>query len=164
MNPAELIDLKRSHARRLANQNGASGEGLVLNSDRQLIKRPTGKQLQNLLAALAETGIQIRKTSFDALSVPADTVLDLDDIESVRAAVAGLVFVEIKTASQPRVKSDFSGFFFAFTEGELLAAEALGSRHRVILVNRETRQTLETTIAELLDRARSTNWQVSVQL
>ena len=63
-----------------------------------------------------------------------------------------------------RVRPDFSGFFFALAEGELIASEALGSRHRVMLLNKATGTMLLTSVPEILMRAKSTNWQVSVQL
>jgi hypothetical protein len=73
-------------------------------------------------------------------------------------------FIEIKTASQARVKADFSGFFFALTENEILASEALGEKHKVALYNKHTGDIVLTTVSEILSRARSTTWQVSIQL
>jgi len=75
-----------------------------------------------------------------------------------------MTFIEIKTANQGRVRADFSGYFFAFTEGEIEAAEALGNRHKVMLNNNLTGETLLSSVPELLVRARSTTWQLSIQL
>ncbi|GAB3836001.1 hypothetical protein GCM10028821_33690 [Hymenobacter jeollabukensis] len=75
-----------------------------------------------------------------------------------------MVFIEIKTANQARVKDDFSGFFFALTESEIAAAEALGTRHRVALFNNITGAALLTSVADIMARAKSSSWQVSVQL
>ena len=78
--------------------------------------------------------------------------------------MAQTVFIEIKTANQPRVKPEFAGFFFALTETEILVAEQLGGRHKVDLYNNLTGELLLTTVSEILGRSRSTNWQVSGQL
>lgn len=161
---AALIAIKREHLKRLANQNGADGERSVLNDNSRLIARPTGKALRALLAALAETGIVIRKSSFDAIYLPEDVHLETFDGDELIHAIPKMTFVEIKTANQPRVRPDFSGYFFAFTEGEIQAAEALGERHKVVLFNKLTNESLLTSVPEILARARSTNWQVSVQL
>lgn len=62
------------------------------------------------------------------------------------------------------MKPGFAGFFFALTEGEMAAAEALGSRHRVALFNKLTGELKLSSVQDILARARSSNWQLSVQL
>ncbi|HEY7578371.1 MAG TPA: hypothetical protein VH855_12310 [Acetobacteraceae bacterium] len=106
----------------------------------------------------------MKRSSFDAVGLPEGRVVDFTDKGAVKANLEDMVFVEIETANQARVRPDFSGFFFALTEGELLASEALGRRHRVMLLNKATGTMLLTSVPEILARARSTNWQVSVQL
>jgi hypothetical protein len=161
---AALIAIKREHLKRLANQKGADGERVVIDENSRLIARPTGKALKALLAALAETGIVIRKSSFDAIYLPEDVPLGKFEGVELKRAVSKMTFVEIKTANQSRVRPDFSGYFFALTEGEIQAAEVLGERHKVVLFNKLTNVSLLTSIPDLLARARSTNWQVSIQL
>ena len=75
-----------------------------------------------------------------------------------------MTFIEVKTATQERVKPGFSGFFFAFTENEISAATQLGSRYKVALFNKRTKELLITSLPELMKRAGSTTWQVSIQL
>jgi hypothetical protein len=75
-----------------------------------------------------------------------------------------MTFIEIKAATQTRVKEGFAGFFFALTEGEIAAADALGVQHRVALYNRISGELLLTSVPEILARSRSLNWQLSVQL
>jgi len=116
------------------------------------------------MAALRDSGIIIKRSSFDAIALPEGRTVDFTDADAVKSNLQDMVFVEIKTANQSRVRPDFSGFFFALTEGELFASEALGNRHRVMLLNRATGAMLLTSVPEILARARSTNWQVSVQL
>ena len=157
---SDLIAIKREHLKRLANQSGAAGEQHVLSENSALFPRPTGRELAALLTTLEQSGIRIKGSSFDAVSLPTGAVANYFDPEIVAKAI----FIEIKTANQTRVQADFTGFFFAFTEGEIQAAEALGSRHRVMLLNRATGQTLLTSVPELLARAKSTTWQVSIQL
>ncbi len=161
--PLDLINLKRQHVKRLANQKGAAGEAEVLAATVQYMARPKGRALDNLMAALKESGVVIKGSRFDAVALLIDRVVDFTDAAAVKANLPDMVFVEIKTANQERVRPDFSGFFFALTEGELVASEALGSRHRVMLLNNATGTMPLTSVPEILARARSTNWQVSVQ-
>lgn len=161
---SELVELRRSHLTRFANSNGATGEAMIVTEQFGYIKRPRGPLAKILLAALNEAGHSIKLSSFDAIALPHGMTVDFADINSVRSGLPNMVFIEIKTASQARVKEDFSGFFFAFTEGELLAAESLGERHKVLLVNKTTGGMLLTSVAEILERSKSRNWQVSVQL
>ncbi len=160
----DLINLKREHVKRLANQNGAAGEADVLAANVHYVARPKGRGLDVLMAALKESGVVVKRSSFDAIALPEASVVDFTEKNAVMASLEDMVFVEIKTANQARVRPDFSGFFFALTEGELLAAEALGNRHRVMLLNKATGTMLLTSVPEILARARSTNWQVSIQL
>ncbi|WP_426685179.1 hypothetical protein [Vibrio harveyi] len=73
-------------------------------------------------------------------------------------------FIEIKTTSKNSVKEDFSGYFFALTEGKLNAAEQLKSRHKIALINKVIGTVSMSNVPELLKKAKSKNWQVSVQL
>lgn len=76
-----------------------------------------------------------------------------------------LTFIELKTCNQKRVTTpDFRNFFFAITENEIIASELLGDRHIVVLHNKITGDKLVTTIPEIINRANSKNWQLSVSL
>ena len=164
MDPTELLRRRRLHLDRLATTGGALGERAAAVQRADWIARPKGAALRNLLAVLAERGVTIRASSFDAVAVPPDVQLDLLDLASIREHIARLVFVEIKTARQPRVRPDFAGFFFALTEGEIEAAVALADQHCVALFNALTNEMTITTVAEILRRSRSTTMQISVQL
>jgi hypothetical protein len=164
MTPLELIQAKRAHVARLANQRGAAGEQLALQEMEHWIARPSGIGLRVLLAELGATGVTIKRSSFDAVYVPNQAALDFTNAAAVRAALPVMTFIEIKTANQPRVKPDFSGFFFALTESEIAAAETLGARHRVALYNKATNALQLSSVPEILARAKSSNWQLSVQL
>jgi hypothetical protein len=59
----ELINLKREHLKRLANQKGAAGELEVLAKNRHFVARPKGAALSLLMHALNETDIVIKKSS-----------------------------------------------------------------------------------------------------
>ena len=162
--PLDLINLKREHVKRLANQKGAAGEAEVLAANVHYVARPKGRALDILMAAMRDSGVLVKRSTFDAIALPEGRLVNFSDAAAVKESLPDMVFVEIRTANQTRVRSDFSGFFFALTEGELLASEVLGSRHRVILLNKATGTMLLTSVPEILARARSTNWQVSVQL
>lgn len=164
MNPQEVIDLKKKHLLRFANENGAKGEIASIQANDDWIPRPKGQQLKNILAALEQTGIIIKRSSFDAISIPTNTKIDFDDIESIVKYILDITFIEIKSANQERVKEDFSGFFFALTENEINAAEQLGHRHKVALFNKITSKIVITSVPEIVSRSKSMTWQVSVQL
>jgi hypothetical protein len=121
---AALLAIKREHLKRLTNERGAAGEQQVLTDNAHFMARPSGKTLNAILAALAETGIKIKKTSFDAIYIAdVDSIMiHLLNPAEMREAVKKMTFIEIKTANQARVRADFSGYFFAFTEGEIQAA------------------------------------------
>lgn len=159
-----MLRQKREHVLRLANENGAAGETFLLAHDAQFLPRPRGTAMKYLLIALKEAGISIKPTSFDFLIAPEGLMINFADINSVRAALPQLTFLEIKTANQRRVMPDFKGFFFAITESEIAAAEVLGERHRVLLFNKATGTQLLTSVPEIVARSRSSTWQLSVQL
>ena len=164
MTPLELVQSKRAHAARLANQRGAAGEQSALSGMKHWLPRPSGVGLKTLLNELCRTGIIIKGTSFDAVHVPGASSLDFSDEQAVRDALPTMSFIEIKTATQERVKPGFAGFFFAITEGEMAAADVLGTRHKVALYNKQTDELLLTSVPEILARAKSSTWQLSVQL
>lgn len=162
MTPFEVIAAKRAHLAQLANENGALGEQAAILSMERWLPRPKGAALRNLLAALADEGVSIRPSSFDAVASPAS--LDFDDVDRLKDQLTEATFIEIKTANQARVRPGFHGFFFARTESEIAAAEQLGARHRVALYNALTGKLLITSVPEIIARSRSMNWQLSVQL
>lgn len=164
MNPIELIKAKNQHIQRLANQRGAAGERTALVKMSNWIPRPRGNDLKTLLTALGKTGVSIKPSSFDAIALPNPTLIDFSNPEAIEAALPDMIFIEIKTANQKRVKHDFSGFYFALTESEIAASDVLGARHRVALYNQLTDELLLTSVPEIIGRARSKNWQLSVQL
>lgn len=164
MNPLEVIKAKRQHLARMANQNGASGELIPLAAMEHWVPRPRGTDLKVLLAALAEAGVFIKGSSFDAIAFPTAEQIDFADPNAVRSSLPRMTFIEIKTANQERVRPGFTGFFFALTEGEIAASEALRERHRVALYNNVSGELLLTSVPEILARTKSMNWQLSVQL
>src|SRR5690348_8142581 len=95
----DLINAKREHLQRLSTQRGAAGELAVRGGDVTLVPRPKGKALQTLLAMLRKTGVTIKASSFDAISLP-DRKLDFADAAAVEAALPDMVFIEVKTANQ----------------------------------------------------------------
>lgn len=162
MTPLEVIAAKRAHLARLANEGGAAGEQLAILAMDRWIPRPKGAGLRMLLEELENTGIVIKGSSFDALALPVD--VDINDRKQLRDHIESIVFIEIKTANQPRVQTGFNGFFFAITENEISAADQLGPRHRVALFNKNTGELLITSVNDILARTKSSTWQLSVQL
>jgi len=160
--PLELVTARKAHLDRLANQRGAEGERDLRLLQADWTERPRGARCRTLLSVLAAAGKPIRASAFDALILP--PAVDLDDAASIAAHLDDIVFIEIKTANQARVKSDFEGFFFALTENEITASNLLGSQHRVALFNKMTGDILLTSVPDIVARAKSSTWQLSVQL
>ena len=161
MELSEVVAARRKHLNRLSNQGGADGESVAIETMGWL-PRPTGRGMRRLLNELKKTGISIKWSSFDAIAM--SQPIDFTDPAVIQHHLPEMVFIEIKTANQDRVRPDFGGFFFALTENEISADEQLGDRYRVALFNRRTEEILLTTVADIAARARSTTWQVSVQL
>jgi hypothetical protein len=164
MTPLELVKARREHVARLANQRGADGEQLAFEEMQHWMPRPSGAGLKVLLDELRATGKVVKSTSFDAIHVPGVASIDFSQAAVVRAMLPDMTFIEIKSASQSRVKPGFAGFFFALTEGEIVAAEVLGSKHRVALYNKLTGELRLSSVQEIILNSRSSNWQLSVQL
>lgn len=166
MNLLELIESKRVHIARYSSENGMLGEQSLLDSQALWIKRPKGKDMKNLLAALKQyEGIEIKASSFDFISIPESVSIDFGDVSSLAGVLKSLTFIELKTCNQKRVTNpDFRNYFFAITENEIIASELLGDRHIVVLHNKITGDKLATTIPEIIKRANSKNWQLSISL
>src|ERR1700735_4950910 len=98
----DLLEIKREHVKRLANTNGAAGEASVVTKHSLIVKRPKGILLKHLLAALAETGIFIKGSSFDVIALPEEQKVNFSDMDSIRAALPLMKFIEVKTANQKR--------------------------------------------------------------
>lgn len=107
----DIIKSKRTHVVRLANRNGAEGEIFLAEKMADWLPRPKGKALQVLLSALRESGIIIKRSSFDAIALPSYYQIDFSDLLQVKAALPLMNFIEIKSANQSRVKPGFEGFF-----------------------------------------------------
>jgi len=161
MTPFEIIAEKKVHLARLAGQSGAAGEKDAVLA-MAWAPRPKGPALRILLETLRAAGQVLKPSSFDAIAVQGP--IDFTRRDEVEAALADLIFIEIKTANQARVQPGFGGFFFALTESEIAAAETLGDRHRVALYNNLTGELLLTSVPEIIARTRSMTWQLSVQL
>lgn len=160
----DLLEARRSHLARLATTNGASGETSVLSVSENWVPRPKGKQSKNLRSVLEESGIKIKLTSFDMIYLPAGCTANFDSVEDLRKVLPDMIFIEVKTATQERVKADFTNFFFAFTENEISAASQLGARYKVALYNSRTKELVISSLQDIMARAGSTTWQVSIQL
>ncbi|WP_152566072.1 hypothetical protein [Lysobacter antibioticus] len=100
------------------------------------IARPRGQASKNLLAALKRAGVEIKATAFDFISLPEGQAISFDSEENLFRCLPQVIFIDVKTATQKRVKPGFSGFFFAFTENEISAANQLGNRYKIALFNK----------------------------
>ena len=158
-----IIKNKKIHKARFSNKNGSNSEQILIEKNNWL-PRPKGKDLKLLLKLLSKSGAKIKPSSFDAIYYPKKRKINFNDESSLQAILEELIFIEIKSANQDRVKDDFTGYFFAITENEINAAKKLGDRHKVVLYNRKTEKLHLTSVSELIARAKSKSWQLSIQL
>lgn len=99
MSLLELIESKRAHVARYSSENGILGELSLLDSQALWIKRPKGKDMKNLLAALKQfEDIEIKASSFDFISIPENVKVDFSDINSLAGILKSLTFIELKPA------------------------------------------------------------------
>ena len=112
---------------------------------------PTAKQRQNLLVAFAKRGKVVYGKAFDVvkLSLP----VDLADLAEVEKHLEQIKVFEVKS-TRKKVKSDFSGYFFALTAGEVLVAQSLKKQFGFVLVNTGTGEHLEMSLSEIFARAK----------
>ncbi|MDQ8048082.1 hypothetical protein [Luteibacter sp.] len=123
--PPERVTLdalleKVAEAKRLGSVNSASG---ALGEELAIYKhgwtrRPVGKEMANLLAALKQNGIDIQRTSFDALLVPDDVELELGTLYGLAERIKKATFIEIKSARRKNMPADFTEFFLPLPTGK----------------------------------------------
>src|SRR4051794_35631006 len=83
---------------------------------------PTAKQRQNLLVAFAKRGKVVYGKAFDVVRLSA--TVNLDDLATLEPQLSNITVFEIKS-SRKKLRSDFSGYFFALTAAEVLVAQSL---------------------------------------
>ncbi|ENS4968078.1 hypothetical protein ACE1GQ_000280 [Vibrio fluvialis] len=107
----EALLKRKAHADRLSNTSGSEGESFAISQNSTWIERPKGQLLDNLLNELKRTGIDIKRTSFDAIEFPKGVSVDFSSVESIQSHLPQMNFIEVKTTSKSSVKDDFSGYF-----------------------------------------------------
>jgi hypothetical protein len=112
---------------------------------------PTAKQRQNLLVAFAKRGKVVYGKAFDVVKL--SNVVNLDELQNVERELESITVFEIKS-SKKKLRADFGGYFFALTGAEVLVAQSLKKQFRFVLVNTETGEHLEMSLAEIFSRAK----------
>lgn len=118
-------------------------------------RKPTKEQRRNLAMAFAADERIVYGKAFDAVRVPAEVAVDLDDLASVEEHLAKIILYEIKSSRRSNLGENFKGYFFALTAAELLVAQSLGPQFRFLLINTLNGERLELTLQDLLTKARS---------
>lgn len=112
---------------------------------------PTGKQRQNLVVAFAKKGKVVYGKAFDVVKLSAS--VNLDDLAEIEKQLEHVTVFEIKS-TRKKLRSDFSGYFFALTAAEVLVAQSLKKQFSFVLVNTGTGEHLEMSLAEIFSRAK----------
>ena len=79
--------------------------------------------------------------------------LDLNELAEVEKHLEHIRVFEVKS-TRKKLRSDFSGYFFALTAAEVLAAQSLKKQFGFVLVNTGTREHLEMSLSEIFARAK----------
>ncbi len=145
-----------------SNETGAKGEKLLI-SLMGWVPRPKGEDLSNLLAVLADQGVRIKRTSFDAIELPEGVELNFADRAMLARWLPDMTFREIKSASQDRAGATFGSFLFTLSEHEIEAARQLGSQYVFTFFNLNTHLRRDMTLAEITREAQSVTRQVTIQ-
>jgi len=150
---------------RFASTSCATGAVVAPSDMARWMARPKGNGLKVLLAALRESGVLIKGSSFDAISLPDASVVDFSDAAQVKSALPGPCAWSRSRPPQSRVQPGLSGFFIALTAREIVAAEALGPRHLWPCATQTHRgAATNTSPPAILARTEPSNGQLSVQL
>jgi hypothetical protein len=112
---------------------------------------PTGKQRQNLLVAFAKRGKVVYGKAFDVVKLSGS--MNLDDLAEIENQLEHVTVFEIKS-TRKKLRSDFSGYFFALTAAEVLVAQSLKKQFGFVLVNTGTSEHLEMSLSEIFSRAK----------
>ena len=112
---------------------------------------PTGKQRQNLLVAFAKRGKVVYGKAFDVVKLSGLVVLD--ELAEIEKHLEHVKVFEIKS-TRKKLRSDFSGYFFALTAAEVLVAQSLKKQFGFVLVNTGTGEHLEMSLSEIFSRAK----------
>lgn len=121
---------------------------------------PTAKQRQNLLVAFAKRGKVVYGKAFDVVRLA--KAVDLGDLAAVEKHLEQITVFEIKS-TRKKLRSDFSGYFFALTAAEVLVAQSLKKQFGFVLVNIGTSEHLEISLSEIFARAKGIypTWSIS---
>jgi hypothetical protein len=144
-------------------EDGGSGSGsstakramAMLTAGDTRFRNPTKAQRRNLAMAFADRDRIVYGRAFDAVLIPSELEVDLDDLGSVEANLDELTLYEVKSTNRKNLGDDFRGYFFALTAAELLVAQSLGDQFRFLLIHTLSGARLELSLQDLLKRARS---------
>ncbi|MEZ8069171.1 hypothetical protein [Vibrio sp. FF145] len=76
MDIIDILQLRKEHIDRLSSTSGSQGENLAIQKNQQWVERPKAKELNNLLSLLSKSGINIKRTSFNAIEIPEGVSID----------------------------------------------------------------------------------------
>src|SRR5205085_7113753 len=79
--------------------------------------------------------------------------MDLNDLADIENHLEQIKVFEVKS-TRKKLRSDFSGYFFALTAAEVLVAQSLKKQFGFVLVNTGTTEYLEMTLSEIFARAK----------
>jgi hypothetical protein len=153
LEPLPLLELEEKGTG--SNSSTAKKAMAMLTAGDTRFKEPTKLQRRNLAMAFAGQDKIVYGRAFDAVRVPAELEVDLDQLPSVEANLDQLTLYEVKSTNRKNLGDDFRGYFFALTAAELLVAQSLGPQFRFLLIHTLSGARLELGPQELLSRARS---------
>ena len=132
----------------------------VLLADNSGFVQPSRNQRQQLQVAFARQGKALIPSAYDIVRL--SRPVDLDDNEDILANIDAILIYEIKSTNRANVDEDLKGYFFNITGSEMLVAQQLGSRFRIVFVHTVKNHWQEMAPAVILAAALARSIQPSI--
>ena len=112
----------------------------------------TPKEKQTLLVAFARKSMVLYGRAFDI--VKTNKKIDFTNEAEILANLKNITVCEVKSTNRKNMPKDSAGYFFDFTTSELLVAQSLKDRYKIVFVNTITKHFTELTLNQVFAKAK----------
>ena len=132
-------------------QTAKSALKILVNSGKgYIVLDPQEKR--TLLVAFARQNMVIYGKAFDIIKC--SKKINFRNEEEVLANLKHITVCEVKSTNRKNLPKDSGGYFFDLTTAELLVAQSLKDRYKIIFVNTITKRSTEMTLNEVFAKAK----------
>ena len=110
------------------------------------------KEIQTLLVAFARKKMVLYGRAFDI--VKTSKKIDFTNEKEILANLKHITVCEVKSTNRKDLRQDSKGYFFDFTTAELLVAQSLKDRYKIVFVNTITKHFEEMTLNQVFAKAK----------